>query len=257
MNNKDNKLIYEAYLTEKVTELTDKHLDDIRKKFYPNAGDAMWNMAVLPALKDSFEQDLMSNSKENNRLEPNVDPNDEMDPGKFKKLADHLLKLKHGSIDSFKSRTGGWLNRFTQNALDSASRAKKEVGKLSNYKLRSPITKKPGNVYLEEDDIGEPTGAELDALDHLDKKLMEANTFVFPAIKEAIDVRFYFSKFLPTVMSWLQYSKSSVESLVEDVVNALDDPELRDTMQEILFSDNHVREFSGVLNELRPEYAVN
>ena len=85
----------------------------------------------------------------------------------------------------------------------------------------------------------------------LDKKLMETNTFVFPAIKKAIDARSYFSIFLPTVMSWLQYSRSSVESLAEDVVNALDDPKSRDTMQEILFSDNHAQEFSGVLNDLR------
>lgn len=148
MNNKDNKLIYEAYLTEKVTELTDEHLADIRQKFYPHAGDAEWNMEVLPALKDSFEQDLMSNSDDFHRLDHNVDPTDSLSPDDFKKLADHLLKLKRGSIGSSMNRTTSRFKNVSQNASRAISRAGEKIKNLgSKYKLRSPITKKPGNVY--------------------------------------------------------------------------------------------------------------
>ena len=133
----------EAYLTEKVTELTDEHLDEIRQEFYPDAGDAKWNMAVRPALEFSFEHDLMSNSDEFHRLDHNVDPTEEMSPNQFKKLADHLLKLKRGSIGSSTNRTTSWFKNVTKKAGEMISRTGKKGRKLGNkYKLRNPITKR-------------------------------------------------------------------------------------------------------------------
>ena len=81
-NDKDNDLIFEAYLAEKVTELTDKHLADIRANFFKKGegekakwhqpGDAEWNMSVIDALKNSFNDDRMYNDIDPGEVMPDT-----------------------------------------------------------------------------------------------------------------------------------------------------------------------------------------
>lgn len=55
MNNKDNKLIYEAYIAEKVndeTELSSDQLDHIRSKFFPKEDIMFWTHVVVPNIED-------------------------------------------------------------------------------------------------------------------------------------------------------------------------------------------------------------
>ena len=138
MNNKDSKLIYEAYLAEQVAELTDEHLADIRAMFYPNEGTASWDY-VSDALRYSFENDLMKNKDLGSRLAPNADPTGEMEPDQWKAIADHLSELKYGKTGSLMNRGTNWL----KNTGDEISRAVKKTGN----KLRNIRSK--GKVYLE------------------------------------------------------------------------------------------------------------
>lgn len=129
MNNKDNKLIYEAYIAEKVTELSDAHLADIRAKFYPNDGDAMFEYEIAPALQASFEH-IDSGS-----LDPEtyVHTIEDVDTDG---LRNHLLKLKHGKL-------GGLARQGMNTIKDTSKKLKRAATKeLGRYNFQSPITRR-------------------------------------------------------------------------------------------------------------------
>lgn len=258
-NDKDNDLIFEAYLAEKVTELTDAHLAYIRSNFFKKdkgekeewhePGDAEWNMSVIDALKSSFNDDQMYDD---------IDPGESMPDNQWDAISKHLSKLKHGSTGSFMNRGTEWVKNSIKNTGDKLSRgvdrAKKELGSL---KLQSPITRKkrPGKVYLEtyedEEDISEDQKMRLRKLQ---KDLFASNAEVFKVIHDTMGDLLFLTKFLPTVMYWLQYSSLDAESLMDDVVGVFDAESMQDAMAEIFFSSNYKAEFSGVMETLRRTY---
>ena len=126
MNSKDNNLIYEAYLTEKVTELTPEHLAEIRATFYPDANDPYWYEMVAPSLQHYIETgeiwlDMWQHEK------------DLDEDGLFK----HLNKLKHGSLGAITHRAGDWVKNAAKNSYKkSLGAAKKELGR---WKLQVPF----------------------------------------------------------------------------------------------------------------------
>ena len=126
MNNKDNKLIYEAYIAEKVTELSDAHLADIRAKFYPDDGDAMFDNVIAPALRASLKSgELDSETWAHTGTDVDTDG-----------LRNHLETLRYGTLGAL-TRRGMDAIKDTGKKLKHA--ATKELGR---YKIQSPITRR-------------------------------------------------------------------------------------------------------------------
>lgn len=131
MNNKDDKLIYEAYIAERVTKLSDAHLADIHAKFYPEDDEMSFKYEIAPAIEDSFDHYI---------------DNDDIDPGTYELTAtqpvdvdglyNHLLVLKYGKLGAL-TRRGLNFARKKGNKLKRA--ATKELGR---YSFQSPITRR-------------------------------------------------------------------------------------------------------------------
>jgi hypothetical protein len=132
MNNKDSELIYEAYLSEKVEELSDDHLATIRANFYPREGNAMFDEVIEPALKRTFD------NIDSGGVDPDLwqHTNLDIEGGQLKALENHLLELKHGKIGKITRQGSSWL----KNKATGATNAVKKIG--NKYTLQSPIRKK-------------------------------------------------------------------------------------------------------------------
>ena len=135
MNNKDDRLIYEAYLAERVTKLSDAHLADIHAKFYPEDDEVSFKYEIAPAVEDSFDRWI-----DNNDIDPGTYELTATQPVDVDGLYNHLLELKYGKL-------GALTRRGLNFAQKKGKKLKRAVDKeRKRWTIQSPIkrSKYPG-----------------------------------------------------------------------------------------------------------------